>query len=123
MRTSSDDVARLRSARQLDDVADERRQLVELRDDVGPQALAIGLRQLVGVLQHLDVRAQAGDRRTQLVAGVRHQVTLSLGRALERVERGVEAAREARELVIALDLEALGEVRVGRQRLGAPGEA
>ena len=75
------DVARLGAAGQLDDVAHERRQLVELRDDVGAQALAIGLGQPVGVLQHLDVGAQAGDRRAQLVAGVRDEVALRLGRA------------------------------------------
>ena len=118
-----DDVARLRAARELDDVADERGQLVELRDDVGAQALALGLGQPVGVLEHLDVGAQAGDRRAQLVAGVGHEVALRLDRALERVERRVEAAREAGELVLALDLEPLREVGVGRQRLGAAGEA
>ena len=42
---------------------------------------------------------------------------------LERVERRVEAARQARELVLALDLEPLREVGVGGQRLGAAGEA
>ena len=50
--------------------------------------------QAVGVLERLDVRAQAGDRRAQLVAGVGHEVALGLDRALERVERRVEAARE-----------------------------
>ena len=59
------------------------------------------VRQPIGVLERLDVGAQAGDRRAQLVAGVGHQVALRLDRALERVERGVEAAREPRELVAA----------------------
>ena len=76
-----DDVARLRPARQLDDVADQRRQLVELGDDVGAQARALLLGQAVGVLQHLDVGAQARDRRAQLVACVGDQVALRLDRA------------------------------------------
>ena len=79
--------------------------------------------QPVGVLEHLDVRAQARDRRAQLVARVGDEVALRLDRALERVERRVEAARQARELVVALDLEPLREVGVGRQRLGAAREA
>ena len=108
------DVARLRAARELDDVADERGELVELRDDVGAQALALVLGQPVGVLQHLDVGAQARDRRAQLVAGVGDEMALRLGRALERVERRVEAARQPRELVLALDLEPLREVGVRR---------
>ena len=79
--------------------------------------------QALGLLEHLHVGAQAGDRRAQLVAGVRHQLALRLHRALERVEGGVEAAREAGELVPAHDLHALRGVRVGGQLLGARGEA
>ena len=118
-----DDIARLGAAGQLDDVADERGQLVELRDDVGAQARALLLGQAIGVLEHLDVGAQARDRRPQLVARIGHEMTLRLGRALERVERRVEAAGQAGELVLALDLEALREVGVGGQRLRATREA
>ena len=50
-------------------------------------------------------------------------MALGLGRALERVERRVEAGGEPGELVLAVDLEPLGEVGVGRERLGAAGEA
>ena len=56
--------------------------------------------QPLGVLERLDVRAQARDRRAQLVAGVGDELALRLDRALERVERGVEAAREPAELVL-----------------------
>ena len=56
-------------------------------------------RQPLRVLERLDVRAQARDRRAQLVARVRHELALRLDRALERVERGVEAARQPAELV------------------------
>ncbi len=79
--------------------------------------------QPLGLAEDLDVRAQRGDRRAQLVAGVRDQVALRLHRALERVERAVEALRQARQLVAALDLQPARQVEVARQRLGALGEA
>ena len=53
---------------------------------------------------------------------VRDQVALRLDRALERVERGVEAARESSELVVALD--SSRSTGPGcRQRLGTAREA
>ena len=65
-------------ARELDDVADQRGQLVELLDDVPPQALLLLRRQPLGFAEDLDVRAQRGDRRAQLVARVGDQVALGL---------------------------------------------
>ena len=62
-------------------------------------------------LQDLDVGAQGGDRRAQLVARVGDQVALGRHRALERVERGVEAPRQARQLVAAAHLQALARGR------------
>ncbi len=50
--------------------------------------------------------------------GVGDQMALGLHRALERVERGVEALRQPRELVVALDLEAPGQVEAAGERLG-----
>ena len=73
--------------------------------------------------EHLDVGAQARDRRAQLVAGVGDEVALRLGRLLERVERRVEAARQARELVLALDLQPLREVGIRRSAPRSAGEA
>ena len=74
-------VGRTRAARELDDVADERGQLVELGDDVGAQVGEILGREPIGVLEHLDVGAQARDRRAQLVARVGDEVALRRGRA------------------------------------------
>ena len=85
--------------------------------------LALGRRQPVGVAEHLDVRPQAGDRRAQLVAGVGHQVALGLGRALQRVQGGVVAARQPGQLVVADHLHPLAQVGVLAQALGARGEA
>ena len=116
-------LARLRAARQLDDVRHERGQLVQLGDDVGPERLELRRRQPLRVLERLDVRAQARDRRAQLVARVRHELALRLDGALERVERGVEAARQAAELVLRGHVDPVRGVRVARDLLGAAREA
>ncbi len=75
------------------------------------------------MLERLDVRPQAGDRRAQLVARVGHELALRLHGALQRVERRVEAARQAAELVIAVHVHALGRIGCVGQLLGSPGEA
>ena len=95
-----------------------RGQLVELADDVGAQRGKVGRSEAVGVLEHLDVRAEARDRGAQLVARVGDQVALRRRRVLERVERAVEAAREACQLVASGLLEPVGQVGIARQRLG-----
>ena len=66
----------LLAARELDEVPDEDGHLVELLDDVGEQALALLGRQRAFACEHLDVRAQAGERRPQLVRGVRDELPL-----------------------------------------------
>ena len=107
------------ATRELHHVAHERGELRELRFDVAAQALLILRREPVALAQHLDVRLQARDRRAQLVAGIGDQVTLRLDRALERLERGVEALRKPRQLVAAADLQPLGEIEAPRERLRA----
>ena len=57
------------------------------------------------------------------MAGVGDQVALGLERARERVERGVEAGGEPRELVASARRQALGEVQGAGELLGAAGEA
>ena len=79
--------ARLRSAGELDDIADQRGQLVELLDHVGAQRRAILAGEQRLVAQQLQVRAKRGDRRAQLVRRVGDEVALGVDRALERVER------------------------------------
>ncbi len=109
-------LGRPRPPGQLDDVAHEAGQLVELADDVCAQCGKVGRSETIGVLQHLDVRAEARDRGSQLVARVGDQVALRRGRALERIERAVEAAREACELVTSGLLEPVRQVGIARQR-------
>ena len=87
---------RLVAARELDQVGDEHPELGRLLLDVGQQPRALVGRQRVGLRQHLDVRAQARDRRAQLVRGVGDELALGGDRALERVEHRVEVLRPAR---------------------------
>ena len=71
------------------------------REDVRAQRRAVVLREPVELLDRLDVRPQAGDRGSQLVAGVGDEMALRLDRALERVQRRIEAPGEPGELVVA----------------------
>ena len=63
-------------AGELDEVGDEVAELLGLLDDVVEQRVALGLRQVRRVAQDLDVRAQARDRRAQLVRRVGDQPPL-----------------------------------------------
>ncbi len=108
---------RLVAARQLDQVAHERRQLLALLDDVGEQAAAVLRVELAALEQHLDVRPQARNRRAQLMRGVGDQLALGAHRLVERragalqpVEHGVEAPGELADLVVGVDPDAPAQV-------------
>ncbi len=92
---------RLVAARELDQVGDEHAELGRLLLDVLQQPRALVGRQRLGLGQHLDVRAQAGDRRAQLVRGVGDELALGGDRALERVEHRVEVLGQLADLVVA----------------------
>ena len=72
--------------------------------------------------QQLDVRAVRGQRRPQLVRGVRDQLLLSLLRLVERCEHRVEVGREARQLVPAAHRDPLVEVARRAHLAHRPGE-
>ena len=82
-------------AGELDQLRDERRHLAELLDHVAEQPLAVLRRERPLAGEHLDVRAQARQRGTQLVGSVRDELPLGAARLLERREHRVEARREA----------------------------
>ena len=127
-RTSSTTSARRRPARELDDVADERGQLVELGDDVGAQRARSSGGRLVGV------RRASGCWRAGSAIGVRSSWLASATRwrcaSTERssaVQRRVEAAgqpRAARRVPSTsrrcersgLAVERLGALREARDR-------
>ena len=109
--------AGLVAAGQLDQVVDERAQLLGLLDHVGEQAAAVLGVELAALEQHLDVRAQARHRRAQLVRGVGDELALGahrfverVARALQAVEHRVEAGRQLADLVVGVDAQAAGEV-------------
>src|SRR5581483_1903496 len=95
----------------------------ELGDDRRLEALALLAREASAVEEDLDVRAQRGDRRAQLMRGVGDEVPLGLDRALQRLQRPVEAVSEAGELGRAALLEPLRAVERVGDTLGAAREA
>ena len=111
---------------QLGQVAHDVGELLQLHQDVVDQHGAVLGAQLVDPADHLEVGAQAGERRAQLVGGVEHQLALGPARRLERLEQAVEGAPEAAQLVGAARREPachvgrLGQVldRVGERLSG-----
>ena len=97
-------------AGELDEVADERGQLAQLRQQVLAQLRALLGRQLGRAREQLDVGLHGRQRRAQLVRRVGDQLALRTARLGERVEHRVEAARQAGQLVVADRLDAPGEV-------------
>ena len=75
------------------------------------------------LLQHLDVRLHARQRRAQLVRGVGDEPALCLERLLERREHRVERAAEPRQLVAAADGHALARLARLCDALCCAGEA
>ena len=68
----------------LDEVADEGRELLDLADHVGEELLALLLGQRLSAHEHLDVRAEARERRPQLVRRVGDELALRAHRLVER---------------------------------------
>ena len=66
--------------------------------------------QVLAPAQRLDVGPQRGERRAELVRGVRDQPPLRRFGALERGHHLVEAGGEPAELVVAADVDPVGQV-------------
>ena len=122
--------ARFLAAGEVDQVVHQQRQLLDLLDDVVEQPRALAGVHVLGLLQDLDVRAQAGHRRAQLVGGVGHELALRVHggverahRSLESVEHRVEAVGEPPDLIFADGLDAPAQVLGQRDVLGRLGEA
>ena len=122
-RTSSALGVALLVARELDEVADQRGQLLELARTRSAAGARGRPRRRAAARQHLEVGAQRGQRRAQLVRRVGDELALRALRALERLEHRVERAREAGELVVALGARCGGDrSRVRGDVLGGRGE-
>ena len=113
---------RLAVAGQRDEVGDEVAELLGLLDDVVEQRAAVGLAHRRRVAQDLDVRAQRGHRRAQLVRGVGHELALLGLRGLQAREHRVEARGHAPDLVVAVRVDAPAEVAGGLDVLGRLGQ-
>ena len=88
-RTSSSCGGLLLAARELGQLADQLGHLAELLDHVAQELRALRRRQPLARREHLDVRAQARQRRPQLVRGVLDELPL----ALLRPRRATRASR------------------------------
>ena len=100
---------------ELGQVADEIRQFLELHQHVVDQDVAVLFAELVDAADHLEVGAQAGERRAQLVRGVEDELALGPARGLERLEQAVEGAAQPPQLVRAARGEAARDVgRLGQ---------
>ena len=71
----------LRVTREVDQVADQAGELLELLDDVGEQRLALVVGDQVGVGEDLDVGADARDRRAQFVRCIGDELALRAQRS------------------------------------------
>ena len=107
---------------QLGQVPHQVGQLLQLHQDIVDQDRAIGLREFVDPPDDLEVGAQAGERRAELVGGVHDQLGLGPAGELEGLEQTVEGAAEASELVGATWREAAGDVGGLGQVLDGVGE-
>ena len=113
----------LLAAREVDQLGDQRRHLAQLLDDVLQQPLALTRRQPPVAREDLHVRAEARQRRAQLVRRVGNKLALGARRLLESPEHRVEARREPAELVAPRRLDALRQVAGLRNGLRRSGQA
>ncbi len=113
----------LLAARELGQLADQRRHLGELGDDVGEKLRPVLVRNGLVRGEHLDVRAQAGERRAKLMRRVLDELTLTLRRVVERREHRVEGRRELAQLVVSGHLDPLGQVLGRPHVLGGVAQA
>ena len=111
------------ATRKIDQLGDQRRHLGQLLDDVGEQTFPFAWRKRAFAGEHLDVRAQARQRRAQLVRRICDQLALGARGLLKGAEHRVEAAGEPAELVPPADVDALGQVSRLGDLLRRPGES
>src|SRR5207237_5253373 len=88
--------------RDLDEVADESCETLDLADQIAEQLLALDRVDGLSALEELEVRPQAGERSPKLVRRVGNQLTLRAQRGLELSEHGVAACPEAAQLISPL---------------------
>src|SRR6185503_6373041 len=101
---------RLFVARKVDEIAHQRRQAFDLTDELYEHLLALLWIGRLPAREQLEIRAQAGERRSQLVRGVGDELALLAQRNLERGEHLVERPGQSGHLVIPAQRDATREV-------------
>src|SRR6185503_10902292 len=101
---------RLLVASEIDEIAHERREALDLTDELYEHLLALLRIRRLSACEQLEIRAQAGQRRPQLVRGVGDKLALLPKGHFERAEHAVEARGEPAELVGTLTRHAAGQV-------------
>src|SRR2546422_3546281 len=86
-------------ARDLDEIADEGRETLDLADEITEQLLALDGVGRLTPFEELEVRPEAGEGSAELVRCVGDQLALRPKRGLELAKHGVEARPEPAELV------------------------
>ena len=116
-------VARVLAARELEQPRDEIPHLVRLALEVGIEPVSRVGREPVLLLQHVDVRLDARQRRAQLVRGVGDEAALRLDRVVEGGEHRVERRAEARQLAAPGLGNAFARIARARDALRGCGQA
>ena len=109
--------------RQVDQIADQHRQLPQLRLRGGQDASALACGQLLADRKRVEVGLHARQRRAQLVRGVGNQLALREARALERGQHRVEAPGQTPELILLAGPDAVAEILRARHALGGARQA
>ncbi len=114
---------RLATPRELDDIINEKGQIVDLLDEIALELGSIALAQpAVLAQQGLEVGLECRQGRAQLVRGVGDKLALGICRALERIEQAVVGLSQAPDLIRALDSETAREIVAFGERLRFIGE-
>ena len=92
---------RIAVGRKIDDLTDERGQVLDLGACRGNELRTLLIGEARGSAEQLDVGPKGGERSPKLVAGVANKPLLFLSARLEGGEHGVELRCEATDLVIA----------------------
>ena len=108
---------------QVDQIADQHRQLPQLRLRDGQDASAFAGGQLLAHRERVEVRLRARQRRAQLVRGVGDELALREARALQRGQHRVEAPGQPPELILLAGLDAVAEILRARHAFGGTRQA
>ena len=109
-------------ASDLDEIVDQFRHPLHLAHEIAEHLLSLGGIRRLSALEQLEVGAQAGERRAQLVRGVGDQLTLRAQRGFQLAKHGVEARAQTAQLVATVRRHAPREIAGARDFLDGRSE-